>query len=85
MVLHGKMINQTIFEHFDTILEIMIPAQIVFILSFYIFFECWLNIVSEITLFADRRFYDVTLNPFLISSWELIVLGAGRTGGIALI
>ncbi|KAJ1964683.1 Sterol O-acyltransferase 2 (Sterol-ester synthase 2) [Dispira parvispora] len=41
-----------------TILELITPVMICYLLIFYIIFECICNVFAEITRFADRNFYD---------------------------
>ncbi|KAJ1993875.1 Sterol O-acyltransferase 2 (Sterol-ester synthase 2) [Dimargaris cristalligena] len=41
-----------------TILELITPVMIAYLLVFYIIFECICNVFAEITRFADRNFYD---------------------------
>ncbi|KAJ1930401.1 Sterol O-acyltransferase 2 (Sterol-ester synthase 2) [Tieghemiomyces parasiticus] len=41
-----------------TILELITPVMISYLLVFYIIFECICNVFAELTRFADRNFYD---------------------------
>ncbi|KAJ1973192.1 Sterol O-acyltransferase 2 (Sterol-ester synthase 2) [Dimargaris xerosporica] len=41
-----------------TILELITPVMISYLLIFYIIFECICNVFAELTRFADRNFYD---------------------------
>lgn len=43
---------------FSDILNLTISTMIVWLLGFYAFFHCYLNLASEITRFGDRRFYE---------------------------
>ncbi|BFZ63735.1 Sterol O-acyltransferase 2 (Sterol-ester synthase 2) [Saitoella coloradoensis] len=43
------------------------PYMLVFLLVFYIIFECILNVFAEVTCFADRLFYDDWWN---CANWE---------------
>lgn len=38
--------------------ELLVPILFMWILTFFIIFECMLNAVAELTFFADRRFYS---------------------------
>lgn len=40
-----------------------------YLLAFYVIFECVLNVFAEITLFADRGFYDAWWNS---TTWDQV-------------
>ena len=39
-------------------LKLTVPSLYLWLLGFFALFHCWLNILAELTRFADRRFYD---------------------------
>ncbi len=38
-------------------LKLALPSFSVWLLGFYGFFHCWLNICAELCMLADRQFY----------------------------
>ncbi|KAJ3313335.1 hypothetical protein HDV04_002141 [Boothiomyces sp. JEL0838] len=49
-----QMPNQTFL---DTLMDLLIPCMMCYLLIFYIIFECVCNAFAELTCFADREFY----------------------------
>lgn len=48
-----------IFAHLsERILNLSVPNLCVWLLMFFVLFHHWLNILAEITFFADREFYS---------------------------
>ncbi|KAI8814208.1 MBOAT, membrane-bound O-acyltransferase family-domain-containing protein, partial [Cladochytrium replicatum] len=45
-------------NYVDTLVQLLIPFMMCYLLVFYIIFECICNGFAEITRFADREFYD---------------------------
>ena len=50
-------------------LRINVPGTYLWLLVFYGFFHCWLNILAEITFFADRSFYEDWWNACTLSDY----------------
>jgi diacylglycerol O-acyltransferase-1 len=42
----------------DAIFLIQIPNHLIWLIWFYLFFHCYLNILGELLRFADRDFYQ---------------------------
>jgi len=62
-----------------------IPNLYIWLLFFYSFFHCWLNMLAEVLRFGDREFYQVS-NPPLSSKMHVFMLllaPCNRTGGTA--
>ena len=56
--------NETLLE---TILQLLIPYMVGWIMIFYVIFECVCNAFAEMTRFADREFYqDCKLSHLLL-------------------
>jgi hypothetical protein len=54
------------------LLKLSIPSTYVWLLSFYIYFHLWLNLLAEITRFGDREFYRDWWNSRTIDGyWRL--------------
>ena len=51
--------NEDYLNIFERILKLAIPNVYCWILMFYSFFHCYLNMWAEVTYFADRVFYKV--------------------------
>lgn len=43
---------------FDSLIQLLLPFMVVYLLIFYIIFECICNGMAELTMFADRGFYE---------------------------
>ncbi len=41
----------------ERLLKLSIPSTYVWLLGFYFYFHCWLNLLAEFTRFGDRMFY----------------------------
>jgi|TARA_B110000305_G_C19138018_1_gene492065 hypothetical protein len=57
VILHGKEGDE---NFFNQLLQIAIPSLACWVLMFYGLFHLWLNILGEVTYFADRLFYKVS-------------------------
>jgi len=44
------------------LLKLSIPSMVMWLLMFYTLFHCYLNIVAELTMYADRAFYHKWYN-----------------------
>lgn len=59
------------------VLELMSPAIMIALLSFYGLLHCWMNAWAEITRFADRQFYRDWWNSFnwatYYRKWNVVV------------
>jgi D-alanyl-lipoteichoic acid acyltransferase DltB (MBOAT superfamily) len=56
----------------ERILKLSLPCMYVWLTMFYLFFHLWLNIIAEITYFADREFYKDWWNAKTIGEyWRL--------------
>lgn len=54
------------------LLKISLPSTYVWLLSFYIYFHLWLNLLAEITRFGDREFYRDWWNSRTVETyWRL--------------
>lgn len=42
----------------ERLLKLAVPNMFVWLIGFYGLFHIWLNILAELTCFADRRFYE---------------------------
>jgi len=64
--------NHNIIEIGLKLLKLSIPSTYVWLLSFYLFFHLWLNLLAEITRFGDRVFYKDWWNARSIETyWRL--------------
>jgi hypothetical protein len=55
----------------NDLLRLSIPSIVAWLLMFYAFFHCWLNVIAELTQFADREFYQDWWNaPSLDIFWR---------------
>ena len=43
-------------------LKLIVPSIYIWLLSFIALFHCYLNLLAELTMFGDRRFYDTWWN-----------------------
>lgn len=62
---------------------VCIPWFLVWLLCSYLFFHCFLNLVAELTRFANRRFYDGKINLFYlfeIGGMHLLLMCFGENG-----
>jgi diacylglycerol O-acyltransferase 1 len=56
----------------ERVLKLSLPCMYVWLCMFYIFFHLWLNILAELTRFADREFYRDWWNARTIGEyWRL--------------
>ncbi|KAL0491079.1 diacylglycerol O-acyltransferase [Acrasis kona] len=54
------------------VLKVSLPWFIIWLLGSYAFFHCWLNIVAELTMFADRLWYKDWWNaPTFDEFWRM--------------
>lgn len=49
---------------YETILQLLLPFMVIWLLLFFMIFECICNTFAEFTKFADRRFYDDWWNRY---------------------
>ncbi|CAG8566759.1 4983_t:CDS:2, partial [Gigaspora rosea] len=52
---------------YNSMLQMLFPFMVNYLLIFYIIFECICNVFAELTRFADRNFYDDWWNS---TTWE---------------
>lgn len=73
----GIVRDMNLFELFEHLLKLSIPNTYVWLLSFYLFFHLWLNLLAELTRFGDRKFYGDWWNARSIDkywrTWNLPV------------
>ncbi|KAF0494959.1 MBOAT-domain-containing protein [Gigaspora margarita] len=50
---------------YNSMLQMLFPFMVNYLLIFYIIFECICNVFAELTRFADRNFYDDWWNRYL--------------------
>ena len=43
---------------FEAIIHLTLPYAVLYMLLFFTVFECFCNVIAELTMFADRNFYD---------------------------
>jgi sterol O-acyltransferase len=59
---------------FPYVPSVLLPTDVSFItlylLAFYVIFECVLNVFAEVTRFADRGFYDAWWNSV---TWDQVI------------
>ncbi|KAI8926286.1 MBOAT, membrane-bound O-acyltransferase family-domain-containing protein, partial [Entophlyctis helioformis] len=56
----------------ERVLKLSIVSVVIWLLMFWSFFHCWLNILAEVLRFGDRRFYEPWWNARDISEyWRL--------------
>lgn len=48
----------------ESLLQLIPPFTVMYLMGFFIIFECILNASAEMTLFADRQFYEGILQPY---------------------
>jgi diacylglycerol O-acyltransferase-1 len=69
--------DMDLYELFVHLLKLSIPNTYVWLLSFYLFFHLWLNLLAELTRFGDRQFYREWWNARTIDkywrTWNLPV------------
>jgi len=69
--------DMDLYELFVHLLKLSIPNTYVWLLSFYLFFHLWLNLLAELTRFGDRQFYRDWWNARTIDkywrTWNLPV------------
>ncbi len=63
----------------------IIPFTLVWIIVFFILFECILNGIAEITFFDDREFYQdwwnsTTFDEFARKVWRVMCMACGERG-----
>jgi hypothetical protein len=61
-------------------LQMSIPTILMWIGGFYMIFQVHLNILAELTRFADRRFYDVNISLFRIGGTARLSTNIGDCG-----
>lgn len=54
---------------FERILKLSIPNVYSWIILFYAFFHCWMNLLAELTRFADRTFYKDWWNSLYLDEY----------------
>jgi len=52
-----------------SVIRLSLPSMSLWMLNFYIVFHCILNIVAEVTLYADREFYQDWWNAERFDIW----------------
>ena len=59
------------------VLRLSIPSIVAWLLGFYAFFHCWLNVIAEILRFGDREFYrdwwNATSLDIFWRKWNILV------------
>jgi hypothetical protein len=69
--------NDDYLNIFERILKLAIPNIYVWILMFYANFHCYLNLLAELTYFADRVFYKDWWNSLYLDeywrTWNLVI------------
>lgn len=60
----------------ERIAKLSVPVVYSWLLMFYSFFHCWLNLLAEITRFGDRKFYKDWWNSLYLDeywrNWNLV-------------
>ncbi|EGF82147.1 hypothetical protein BATDEDRAFT_34607 [Batrachochytrium dendrobatidis JAM81] len=64
--------NMDMLRLLERMLKLSVVSVVIWLLMFWSFFHCWLNILAELTCFGDRRFYQPWWNARDISEyWRL--------------
>ena len=62
---------------FHDVLRLSIPSIVAWLLGFYAFFHCWLNVIAELLRFGDREFYrdwwNATSLDIFWRKWNILV------------
>ena len=53
-------------DYLETLISLLVPFMLMWILGFYVIFECICNAFAELTYFADRQFYSDWWNVYLL-------------------
>ncbi|KAF8347868.1 MBOAT, membrane-bound O-acyltransferase family-domain-containing protein [Amanita rubescens] len=53
-----------------SLIDLALPFMMCYLLLFYIIFECICNGFAELSLFADRQFYEDWVSSFVYSLWN---------------
>ncbi|CAG8929787.1 unnamed protein product [Penicillium salamii] len=64
---HGLTVQQRLREFPWVLSDLLFPFMMEYLLAFYVIWECVLNALAEITMFADREFYSDWWNSV---SWD---------------
>lgn len=65
LILNFNPHNTNLFYRCERLLRLALPNTYCWIVFFFIFFHLYLNILSELLYFADRKFYTVDIYNIL--------------------
>src|SRR5271170_1149490 len=65
----GWVLLDMIFPYPSTLRTLICRFITLYLLAFYVIFECVLNVFAEVTRFADRGFYDAWWNS---TTWDQV-------------
>ena len=66
----GMTFTQKLLELGWVLMDMIFPFITLYLLAFYVIFECVLNVFAEVTRFADRGFYDAWWNS---TTWDQVL------------
>jgi sterol O-acyltransferase len=66
----GWVLLDMIFPYLSTLRTLICRFITLYLLAFYVIFECVLNVFAEVTRFADRGFYDAWWNS---TTWDQVL------------